>query len=128
MTDHGTGAEGKDDSAILIPLHERRREREELPVTFHRRELDQILKIYGTMVAAGEWRDYAIDHLRDRAVFSVFRRTSEVPLYQIVKTPALARRQGAFSVVAASGMILKRGHELGRVLAVFDKPLKLVGT
>lgn len=80
------------------------------------------------MVAAGEWRDYAIDHLRDRAVFSVFRRTSEVPLYQIVKTPALARRQGAFSVMAASGLILKRGHELGRVLTVFDKPLRLVGT
>ncbi|MEO4001022.1 DUF2794 domain-containing protein [Mesorhizobium sp. CAU 1732] len=126
MTDHGTGAEGRDDSAILIPLHEARRERDALPVTFHRRELDMILRIYGEMVAAGEWRDYAIDHLRDRAVFSAFRRTSEVPLYQIVKTPALARKQGAFSVVAANGLILKRGHELPRVLSVFDKPLKLV--
>lgn len=126
MTDHGTGAEGRDDSAILIPLHEIRRERDDLPVTFHRRELDLILRIYGKMVAAGEWRDYAIDHLRDRAVFSVFRRTSEVPLFQIVKTPALARRQGAFSVVAASGLIMKRGHELARVLSVLDKSLKLV--
>jgi len=126
MTDHGGGAEGRDDSAILIPLHEVRRERAELPVTFNRRELDMILRIYGTMVAAGEWRDYAIDHLKDRAVFSVFRRTSEVPLYQVVKTPALALRQGAFSVVSAGGQILKRGHELQRVLSVFDKSLKLV--
>jgi hypothetical protein len=126
MTDHGAGAEDRDDSSILIPLHEVRRERDQVPVTFHRRELDLILRIYGHMVAAGEWRDYAIDHLRDRAVFSVFRRTSEVPLFQIVKTPSLARRQGAFSVVAASGLIMKRGHELTRVLAVFDKPLKLV--
>lgn len=126
MTDHGAGAEGRDDSAILIPLHEARRERSELPVTFNRRELDMILRIYGMMVAAGEWRDYAIDHLKDRAVFSVFRRTSEVPLFQVIKTPALAQRQGAFSVVAAGGQILKRGHELQRVLTVFDKSLKLV--
>lgn len=126
MTDHGAGAEDRDDSAILIPLHELRRERDESPVTFHRRELDLILRLYGRMVAAGEWRDYAIDHLRDRAVFSVFRRTSEMPMFQIVKTPALARRQGAFSVVAASGLVMKRGHELGRVLTVFDKSLRLV--
>lgn len=128
MTDHGGSAEDRDGSAILIPLSEFRRERNEQPVTFHRRELDLILRVYGTMVAAGEWRDYAIDHLRDRAIFSVFRRTSEVPLFQIVKTPSLARRQGAFSIVAASGQILKRGHELARVLAVFDKKLKLIGT
>ena len=64
------------------------------------------------MVAANEWRDYAIDHLADRAVFSVFRRTSETPLFRIVKNPALARRQGAWSVVSATGLILKRGHEL----------------
>ena len=127
MTDHGGGAEGREDSAILIPLHEFRRERTELPVTFHRRELDLILRLYGQMVAAGEWRDYAIDHLKDRAVFSVFRRTSEAPMFQIVKTPSLARRQGAFSVVAASGMIMKRGQELQRVLGVVDKTLRLVG-
>ena len=126
MTDYGSGAEGTDDSSIPIPLHEVRREREQAQVTFHRRELDLILRIYSRMVAAGEWRDYAIDHLRDRAVFSVFRRTSEVPLFQIVKTPSLARRQGAFSVVAASGLIMKRGHELARVLTVFDRSLKLV--
>jgi hypothetical protein len=126
MTDHGAGAEGKDASAIVIPLSEVKRDKDQLPVTFHRRELDLILRIYSEMVAAAEWRDYAIDHLKDRAIFSVFRRTSEVPMFQIVKTPALARKQGAFSVVAASGLILKRGHELDRVLTVFDKSLKLV--
>ena len=78
------------------------------------------------MVAANEWRDYAIDHLSDRAVFSVFRRTSETPLFQIVKNPELSRKQGAFSVVAATGVILKRGHELARVLGVFDRTLRLV--
>jgi hypothetical protein len=78
------------------------------------------------MVAENEWRDYAIDSLPDRAVFSVYRRTSETPLYQIVKTPRLARLQGIWSVVAASGHILKRGHDLERVLRVFDKKPRLV--
>jgi hypothetical protein len=126
MTDRGSGTEDGDASAILIPLHEARRERLEQQVRFDRRELDQILRLYGRMVAANEWRDYAIDHLSDRAVFSVFRRTSEVPLFQIVKDPKLARRQGAFAVIAAGGRILKRGQELGRVLGVFDRTLKLV--
>lgn len=128
MIDSGGPSENGDESAILVPLHEVQRQRNDLPVTFHRRELDEILRVYSRMVASGEWRDYAIDHLRDRAVFSVFRRTSEVPMFQIVKDPKLARRQGAFSVVAATGMILKRGHELRRVLAVFDTKLRLVGT
>ena len=126
MTDDGVGTGDGDASAILIPLHEARRERLDQPVRFDRRELDQILRIYGRMVAANEWRDYAIDHLTDRAVFSVFRRTSEVPLFQIVKDPKLARKQGAFAVIAAGGRILKRGQELGRVLGVFDGKLKLV--
>ncbi|QDZ00088.1 DUF2794 domain-containing protein [Nitratireductor mangrovi] len=126
MVERAEGAEDTDGSAMLIPLHEARRDRREGPVTFERRELDQILKLYGRMVAANEWRDYAIDHLSDRAVFSVFRRTSEVPLFQIVKNPRLARKQGAYSVVAATGLIMKRGHELARVLNVFDKRLKLV--
>ncbi|MCO5056726.1 MAG: DUF2794 domain-containing protein [Rhizobiaceae bacterium] len=128
MIDRGGDAEDKDDSSVLIPLNEARRERLDLPVTFNRRELDEILRLYGRMVAAGEWRDYAIDHLKDRAVFSVFRRASEVPMFQIVKDPKLACKQGAFSVVAATGMIMKRGHELRRVLAVFEPKLKLVGT
>jgi hypothetical protein len=73
------------------------------------------------MVAAGEWRDYALDGLKDRAVFSVYRRTSETPLYSIEKRPALARRQGAYAVVNAAGCILKRGRELAHVLKVLDK-------
>jgi hypothetical protein len=95
-------------------------------VTFTRRELDRILRLYGRMVAAGEWRDYAIDFLRDRAVFSVFRRASEVPLYRIEKSPKLARRQGAYSVISATGLIVKRGHELDRVLRSIDKSLRVV--
>lgn len=98
------------------------------PVTvFNRRELDEILAVYARKVAAGEWRDYAIDMGRDRAVLSVFRRASEVPLFRIEKTPKLARRQGAYSVVAAHGRILKRGHELERVLAVLEPRIRLVG-
>lgn len=94
-------------------------------ITFHRRELDMILNVYGRMVADGEWRDYAIDHLKDRAVFSVFRRAAEVPLYRIEKDPKMARRQGAYTVVAASGQVLKRGQDLKQVLKVFDKKPKL---
>ena len=90
---------------------------------FDRRELDQILRVYGRMVAAGEWRDYGIDGLREAAVFSVFRRTSEAPLYRIEKRPALAKRQGAWAVIGNGGMVLKRGHELDAVLRVFDKKL-----
>ncbi|TCR60342.1 DUF2794 domain-containing protein [Bosea sp. BK604] len=96
-------------------------------VTFDRRELSELLNLYGRMVAAGEWRDYAIDFLKDKAQFSVYRRSSEVPLYRIVKDPALAKRQGAYSVVATTGLILKRGPDLARVLRVLEKPLKVVG-
>jgi len=92
-------------------------------VAFSRVELNQILRLYGLQVAAGEWRDYAIDMGRDRAVFCVFRRASEVPLYRIEKNPALARKQGAFSVISATGHILKRGGDLDRVLrALRPKP------
>ena len=79
-----------------------------------------LLRLYGRQVAAGEWRDYAIDSLREAAVFSVFRRASGAPLYRIEKRPALARRQGAWAVIAAGGMVLRRGHELDQVLKVFD--------
>jgi len=95
-------------------------------VTFDRRELDRIFGLYGRMVAAGEWRDYAIDFLRDRAVFSVFRRSSEVPIYRIEKDPRLARKQGMYSVISATGLILRRGHELERVLLVIDRKLAVV--
>jgi len=93
---------------------------------FNRQELQLILEVYGRMVAAGEWRDYALDMGRDKAVFSVFRRTSEVPLYRIEKCPRLARKQGAYAVVAAGGLILKRGPDLARVLGVLDKRLRVV--
>lgn len=99
---------------------------EALPVTFHRRELDAILWIYGRMVGEGEWRDYALDHMKDRAVFSVFKRSGEMPLYRIEKNPKLAAKQGAFSVTNTAGMVLKRGHDLRQVLKVFDRNLKLV--
>jgi hypothetical protein len=90
-------------------------------VFFERRELERLLSLYGRMVAAGEWRDYAMDGLADAAVFSVFRRSSEQPLYRIEKRPALARRQGAWAVIGEGGMILRRGHELEQVLRFFDK-------
>jgi hypothetical protein len=95
-------------------------------ISFNRLELNEILRVYGRMVAAGEWRDYAIDHLRDKAVFSIFRRSSEMPLYRVVKDPELRNRQGAYSVVAAGGYVMKRGHDLRQVLAVLDGKLKLV--
>lgn len=95
-------------------------------VTFSRRELNRIFDLYGRKVAAGEWRDYAIDFLKDRAVFSVFRRSSEVPLYRIEKDPKLARKQGAYSVISATGLIVRRGHELDRVLRSIDVSLSVV--
>ncbi len=95
-------------------------------IAFNRHELGQILRVYGRMVAAGEWRDYAIDHLAEKAVFSIFRRTSEMPLYRVEKDPSLARRQGAYAVIAAGGYVMKRGHDLRQVLTVLDKRLKLV--
>jgi Protein of unknown function (DUF2794) len=95
-------------------------------VTFNRLELHRILNLYGRMVADGEWRDYAIDFLKDRAVFSVFRLSSEMPIYRIEKDPRLARKQGMYSVITATGLILRRGHELERVLLVIDRKLALV--
>ena len=94
-------------------------------VFFTRPELSAILDLYGRKVAAGEWRDYAIDFGREKAVFSAFRHASDVPLYRIEKSPRLARRQGAYSVVAATGLILKRGHDLHGVLSVLERHLHL---
>ena len=95
-------------------------------VVFDRKELALLLSVYGRKVAAGEWRDYAIDFLKDRAVFSVFRRSTEYPLYRIEKNPKLERRQGAYAVIASAGQVLKRGHELDRVLRSLEKPVSLV--
>ena len=126
MTERGTGSKGEDESAILIAFPDPKRRNSLRQISFERRELDSILRLYGRMVAANEWRDYAIDHTFERAVFSVFRRASETPLFQIVKTPALARKQGAYSIVSGTGQVLKRGHELARVLGFFDKKLRLI--
>ncbi len=94
-------------------------------VNFDRRELNEILRVYGFKVAAGEWRDYAIDHLTERAVFSIFRNASEVPLFQIEKNPKLANRQGMYSVTGVAGQVLKRGTDLRQVLKIFEKKPKL---
>ena len=94
--------------------------------SFDRKELATILNVYGRKVAAGEWRDYALDFLRERAVFSVFARASERPLYMIEKTPKLRNRQGQYMVSGQDGRILKRGHELDAVLRVLEPRLALV--
>ena len=92
-------------------------------VAFQRSELNMILGLYGRMVAAGEWRDYGISCLRDAAVFSVFRRTAETPLYMIEKRPRLRQKQGMYSVIGMDGQILKRGHDLKTVLRVLERKL-----
>jgi Protein of unknown function (DUF2794) len=92
-------------------------------IRFDRPELKRILNTYGRMVMAGEWRDYAIDFRDEVAVFSVFRRASEMPLYSIEKRPRLKDRQGQYSVVAAGGQVLKRGHDLSAVLRVLERKL-----
>ncbi len=92
-------------------------------VYFDRKELGMILRLYGQMVAAGEWRDYGISGLREVAVFSVFRRTAEIPLYRIEKRPKLRAKQGIYAVVGQDGQILRRGHELDLVLRVLEQKL-----
>ena len=90
------------------------------PVAFHRTELGPILSLYGRMVAAGEWRDYGISHLEEVAVFSIFRRAAENPLYRIEKRPKLRLRQGQYAVIGPEGQILKRGNDLEQVLRVLE--------
>ncbi len=92
-------------------------------VAFHRTELTVILALYGRMVAAGEWRDYGMSHLRDVAIFSVFRRTAENPLYRIEKRPKLRLKQGQYAVIAMDGQVLKRGNDLRQVLRVLERKL-----
>lgn len=92
-------------------------------VAFHRTELSVILGLYGRMVAAGEWRDYGISSLKEVAVFSVFRRTAENPLYRIEKRPKLRNKQGLYAVIGIDGQVLKRGHDLKTVLRVLERKL-----
>jgi hypothetical protein len=95
-------------------------------VSFDRGELRIIFDVYGAKVASGEWRDYSIDFTPVKAVFSVFRRACEAPLYRIEKKPEQSRRQGAYSVIAATGLVLRRSHDLGRAIGVLNRRLKLV--
>ena len=92
-------------------------------VYFDRHELDLIMTLYGRHVANGDWRDYAVDFLKDGAVFSIFRRSSEIPIYRIEKRPKLSRCQGAYSVITTTGLILRRGHSLEQVLNVLEKKI-----
>lgn len=112
-------------SAKIIPFQQKpvpnRRRKGFAPVAYHRTELGLIMNVYGQMVSQGHWKDYALDMLKTEAIFSVYRRASETPLYQIIKRPALRNKQGEYSVVAPGGLILKRGHDLKSVLRVFDK-------
>ena len=92
-------------------------------VAFQRQELSVILRLYGMMVAAGEWRDYGISHGREAAVFSIFRRSAETPLYRIEKRPKLRGRQGMYAVLGMDGYILRRGPDLAQVLRVLEQKL-----
>lgn len=113
-----------DPASIVVPAPSTWRRRTTTSITsFDRRELSLILGYYGRMLTAGMARDYAIDHLADRAVFSIFRRTSETPLYRVEKRPRDANRQGAWSVVSPGAGVLKRGRDLSQVLRVFDRKL-----
>lgn len=99
-----------------------------LPATvrFNRKELQAILNVYGRHVAGGEWRDYAIDFLKDRALFSIYRNHSERPLYVIEKNPKLRERQGQYLLISQHGRVLKRGQDLDMVLRVLEPSLSLV--
>ncbi|MET0249538.1 MAG: DUF2794 domain-containing protein [Sphingobium sp.] len=92
-------------------------------VTLERQELQRIMDLYGRMVAAGHWRDYALDMGREAAIFSAFRRTAERPEYRIEKRPALRNRQGMWALAGEAGNILKRGHELAGILAPVERKL-----
>lgn len=106
--------------ATPIPIHAAKTPER---VAFHRLELGQIMTIYGRMVAAGEWRDYGISMLKDVAVFSIFRRSAEHPIYRIEKRPKLAAKQQQYAVIGMDGRILKRGADLRMVLRVLEKKL-----
>jgi hypothetical protein len=106
-------------TGIVVPLSSARASQ----IGFERSELTRILDLYGRMVAAGHWRDYAIELGREAAVFAAFRRTAERPEVRIEKRPALRNRQGMWALVGESGGILKRGHELANILAPVERRL-----
>ncbi|MCP8882858.1 DUF2794 domain-containing protein [Devosia sp. XJ19-1] len=96
-------------------------------IAFDRKELMQILAVYGRKVGTGEWRDYAMDFLKDRALFSIYARVSERPLFVVEKNPKLRNKQGQYMVTNQQGRVLKRGHDLAQVLRVLDPDLMVVG-
>ena len=110
---------------MTLHIHSSQPPNESVPeqVAFHRTELAPILSLYGRMVAAGEWRDYGISCLREVAVFSIFRRTAEMPLYRIEKRPKLRMKQGMYAVIGPNGQVLRRGHDLNAVLRVLERKL-----
>ena len=125
MVDRGEATEDGDDSAILIPFQEARRRHLEMPVTFDRRELDLILRVYGRMVAAGEWRDYAIDHRSGMAVFSVFRHSQERPLFAIAKCSGLQEPAADYLILSGRKRVAT-GASLDAVLGIFEERFRVV--
>nr|WP_245958350.1 DUF2794 domain-containing protein [Pelagibacterium sediminicola] len=111
---------------LRVPGPAPSRQRDVSVVSFDRRELGLILNVYGKKVASGEWRDYALDMLGDRALFSIYKRSSERPLFVVEKNPRLARRQGQYMIHSIEGRVLKRGHDLANVLRVLDPDLYIV--
>ena len=128
MVDSSVGRDGEDGQKAAIhpfPLQRPEPARRDANVSFDRHELRDILNVYGRGVASGEWKDYAISFTPQKSVFSIYRRASEVPLFRVEKDPSLARRQGAYAVINATGFVLKRGHELARVLRALEGKPKL---
>ena len=117
--DAGPGPDSFEASAAWAPAAPRQ-------ISFNRGELSVLLGLYGKRVAEGEWRDYALDFGRDTAVFSIYRRASEVALYRVVKDPRLARKQGIYAVITSAGQVLRRGQDLAQVLRVLMKKPELV--
>ena len=117
----------KQSNVIPLPTQQNHQKKPVEQVSFDRYDLDALLQCYSKRVGTGEWRDYAIDMLNDRAVFSIYKRASEVPLFTIEKQPKLQKRQGQWSVINANGLVLKRGHELKQVLKVLEAKPRLVG-
>lgn len=112
---------------MLQDVHTAQKGSQKFPIHFHRKELAVIMSLYGRMVAAGEWRDYGISPLKDVAIFSIFRRAAEHPIYRIEKRPKLTAKQDLYAVIGMDGRILKRGHDLKSVLRVLErKMIKLV--
>jgi hypothetical protein len=106
----------------IVPFPGRQKQSDTI-VSFDRRELNTILSKYGQLVAAGEWRDYALNMTRDAAIFSVFKRAGETPAYRIEKRPKNAAKQGQYAIIGSDGRIEKRGHDLRLALRIFDRKL-----